>query len=86
MTGLQDAVQEYLKAPPANTLPPPSFALSLSVCLEEGMHQMSGIITGMSDQALSDQGSQGSKDSWKNAWGKVSGLKPGLTYSALEGW
>ena len=30
MTGLQDAVQEYLKAPPVNTLPQPPFASSLS--------------------------------------------------------
>ena len=71
MTGLQDAVQEYLKAPPANTLPQPLFASSSSVCLEEGMRQMSGIVTGMSDWALSDQGSQGSRDSRKNMWGKA---------------
>ena len=63
MTSLQDVVQEYLKAPPANTLPQPAFptagalASSLSVQLEEGMHQMSDVITEMSDKALSDQGS-----------------------------
>ena len=41
MTGLQDAVQEYLKAPPASTFPRPEFPTagpsqsSLSVRLEE---------------------------------------------------
>ena len=60
MTGLQDAVQEYLKAPPANTLPHPQFALSLSVHLEEGLHRML-------DTALLDQGYQEPK---KNAWTK----------------
>ena len=43
MTSLQDAVQEYLKAPPVSTLPQPAFqtggplALSSSIWLEEGM-------------------------------------------------
>ena len=37
MTGLQDVVQEWKNAPPASTLPQPSFALSLSVRLEEGV-------------------------------------------------
>ena len=65
MTSLQDAVQEYLKAPPASTLPQPSFASSSSIQLEEGLHQMLDAVTGMSDQALLDQGSQGSR---KNVW------------------
>ena len=60
-------VQEYLKAPPANMLPQLSFTSTLSVCLEEGMCQMSGVITEMSDRALLDQGSQGPKESaWKS--------------------
>ena len=71
MTSLQDVVQEYLKAPLASTLPQPAFqmagplASSLSIWLEEGLRQMLDIITGMLDQASSDQGSQGSR---KNAW------------------
>ena len=78
MTGLQDAVQEYLKAPPANTLPQPAFQMagpstSNSSVQLEGMHQMSGIIKEMSDKALLDQDSQESK---KNAW---KSLKPGGT-------
>ena len=73
MTSLQDAVQEYLKTPLASTLPQPLFATSSSVQLEEGMCQMLGVIVGMSDQALLDQGSQESK---KNAWRS---LKPGGT-------
>ena len=79
MTGLQDVVREYLKAPPASTLPQPAFPMvgpstsSLSIWLEEGLHQMLDIITGMLDQALLDQGSQDSK---KNAW---KSLKPGGT-------
>ena len=68
MTSLQDAVQEYLKAPLANMLPQPSFTSSLSVHLEEGMHQMSEVVSEMLNQALSDQDSQGSR---KNAWGKA---------------
>ena len=44
MTGLQDAVQEWKNAPPASTLPQPSFASSSSVCLEEGMRQMSEVV------------------------------------------
>ena len=71
MTGLQDAVREYKNAPPASTLPAPQFASTSSVRLEEGMHQTSEVVTGMSDQALSVQGSQDSqKTTWKN-------LKPG---------
>ena len=46
MTGLQDAVQEYLKAPPASTLPQSSFASTSSIQLEEGLHRMSDIIAG----------------------------------------
>ena len=81
MTGLQDVVQEYLKAPPANTLPPPLFASSSSVHLEEGMRQMSEVVTGMSEMALSDQGSQGSlvKNTWK-------GLKKGETTTSNSPW
>ena len=65
MTSLQDVVWGCLKAPPASTLPQPSFTSSSSVHLEEGMHQMSEVITEMLNQALSDQGSQGSR---KNIW------------------
>ena len=78
MTGLQDAVQEYLKAPPVSMLPHPSFASSLSVHLEEGMHQMLEVVTEMLNQALSDQGSQDSK---KNAW---KSLKLGGTVTSRQ--
>ena len=81
MTGLQTAVQEYLKAPPANTLPPLSFASSSSVHLEEGMHQMSEVVMGMSETALSDQGSQ--EDVVKNTW---RGLKKGETATSNHPW
>ena len=81
MTGLQDAVQEYLKAPLANTLPPPSFTLSLSVRLEEGMRQMSEVVTGMSETALSDQGSQ--ENPVRNTW---KGLKRGETATSNYPW
>ena len=80
MTGLQDAVQEYLKAPPASMLPQPSFTSTSSVCLEEGLRQMSDVIMGMSDQALSDQGSQGSK---KNTW---KSLTPGGITTPKKRW
>ena len=76
MTGLQGAVQEYLKAPPANTLPPPSFASSSSVRLEEGMRQMSEMVVGMSDQ-----GSQ--EEVVKNTW---RGLKKGETATSNFPW
>ena len=72
MTGIQDAVQEYLKAPLASTLPQLAFlmaglsASNSSTQLEEGLHQMSNVITGMSDQ-----GSQGSRGSRRNTWKKV---------------
>ena len=36
--------------------------------LEEGLRQMSDIITGMLDQALLDQGSQGSRKSSQTVW------------------
>ena len=72
MTGLQEAVQEWKNAPPANTLPPPSFASSSSIRLEEGMCQMLEVVQGMSEMALSDQGSQGSN---KSVW-KMSGPLP----------
>ena len=87
MTGLQDAVQEYLKAPPANTLPRLEFLTagpsqpSSSVQLQEGMHQMSEVITGMSETALLDQGSQGSvvRNTWR-------GLKQGETTTTNYPW
>ena len=87
MTGLQDAVQEYLKAPPASTLPRPEFLTagpsqsSLSVWLEEGLHQMSEVITAMSESVLSDQGSQERpvKNAWKN-------LKEGETATSSYPW
>ena len=66
MTSLQDTVQEYLKAPLANTLPQPSFASSSTIHLEEGMHQMSEVVVGMSETVLSDQGSQ--EGSVRNTW------------------
>ena len=87
MTGLQDVVQEYLKAPLASTLPRPVFLMagpsisSSSVQLEEGMRQMSEVITGMSETALSDQGSQESpvKNTWK-------ALKKGKTTTSNYPW
>ena len=66
MTGLQDAVQEWKSAPPASTLPQPSFATSSSVRLEEGLHQMSEVVAKMSETALSDQGSQ--ENPVRNTW------------------
>ena len=66
MTGLQDAVQVWKNAPPVNTLPQPSFATSLSARLEEGLHQMSEVVTAMSEMVLSDQGSQG--EVVRNTW------------------
>ena len=75
-TGLQDAVQEWKNAPPASTLPQPSFASSSSVRLEEGMRQMSEVITGMSDQ-----GSQ--EGPVKNTW---KGLKQGETATTNYPW
>ena len=62
---MTDVVQEYLKAPLVSMLPQPSFASSSSVHLEEGTCQMSEVVTEMSNQALLDQGFQGSR---KNAW------------------
>ena len=94
MTGLQDAVQEYLKAPPVNTLPHPEFPmagpsqLNLSAQLEEGMCQMSDVIAGMSDQALSDQGSQESpaKNAWKSLKkGETATLSGPLPYTDRSG-
>ena len=81
MTGLQNAVQEYLKAPPANTLPLPLFALSSSVHLEEGMRQMSEVVTGMLEAGLLDQGSQEgvARNTWK-------GLKKGKTATSNFPW
>ena len=81
MTGLQDAVQEYLKAPPANTLPQPSFALSSSVHLEEGMRQMLEVVVEMSEKALSVQESQEGpvRNTWKD-------LKRGGTATTNHPW
>ena len=81
MTGLQDAVQEWKNAPPASTLPQPSFASSLSIRLEEGMCQMSEVVTAMLNTALSDQGSQEGvvRNSWK-------GLKRGETATTNYPW
>ena len=81
MTGLQDAVQAWKNAPPASTLPHPSFALSLSVRLEEGMHQMSEVVTAMSETSFVDQGSQGGvvRNTWK-------GLKQGETVTTNYPW
>ena len=81
MTGLQDAVQEWKNAPPANTLPPPSFASSSSVRLEEGMHQMLEVVLKMSEMVLSDQGSQ--EEVVKNTW---RGLKQGETATTNYPW
>ena len=86
MTGLQEVVQEYLKAPPANTLPQPAFLtagplMNSSVWLEEGMRQMSKVITGMLETALSDQGSQ--EDPVRNAW---KSLREGGTATSNHPW
>ena len=81
MTGLQDVVQEYLKAPPANTLPPPPFVSTSSIHLEEGMRQMSEVVTGMLDQALSAQEPQ--EDPVRNTW---KGLKKGETAISDAPW
>ena len=78
MTGLQDAVQEYLKAPLANILPQPAFptagpSTSTSfVRLRKDSHLTS-------ERDLSDQGSQGSR---KNIW-KVA---PAETITPKKRW
>ena len=74
MTGLQDAIQEWKNAPPANTLPQPLFTSSLSVRLEEGMRQMS-------EKALSVQESQ--EGPVRNAW---KDLKRGWTATTNHPW
>ena len=81
MTGLQDAVQEWKNAPPASTLPQPSFTLSSSTRLEEGMHQMSEVVSRMSETALLDQGSQ--EGVVRNTW---RGLKQGETTTTNYPW
>ena len=81
MTGLQDAVQEWKNAPPVSTLPQPSFASSSSVCLEEGMRQMSEVVERMSETGLSDQGSQ--EPVVRNTW---KGLKAGETATTNFPW
>ena len=86
MTSLQDAVQEYLKAPPASTLPRPEFPMagpssSSSVRLEEGMRQMSEVVTAMSEMSFMDQGSQ--RNPVRNAW---KDLKQGGTTTTNYPW
>ena len=81
MTGLQDVVQEWKNAPPASTLPQPSFALSSSIRLEEGMRQMSEVVAKMSETGLSDQGSQ--EGVVRNTW---RGLKQGETATTNYPW
>ena len=87
MTGLQDAVQEYLKAPPASTLPRPEFPTagpstsSLFVRLEEGMCQMSKVVMAMSETSFKDQGSQ--EGPVRNAW---KDLKRGRTATTNHPW
>ena len=84
MTGLQGAVQEYLKAPPANTLPQPLFTSSSSVRLEEGMRQMSGVVAEMSEKALLVQESQESQEGpVRNTW---KDLKKGGTTTTNYPW
>ena len=60
---------------------PPSFASSSSVHLEEGMRQMSEVISGMSEMALSDQGSH--ENPVKNTW---KGLKKGEIATSNYPW
>ena len=84
MKGLQEAVKEYLKAPPANTLPCLEFLMagpSSSTQLETGLCQMSKVITVMSEMALLDQGSQ--EEVVKNTW---KGLKRGETATSNSPW
>ena len=81
MTSLQDAVQEWKNAPPASTLPQPSFASSSSIRLEEGMHQMSEVVTAMSETSFVDQGSQ--EGVVRNTW---RGLKQGETATTNHPW
>ena len=81
MTSLQDAVQEWKNAPPASTLPQPLFASSSSVCLEEGMHQMSEVVMAMSEMSFADQGSQ--EGPVKNTW---KGLKQGEIATTNYPW
>ena len=81
MTSLQDVIQEWKNAPPASTLPQLSFALSLSVHLEEGMRQMSEVVTAMLEMSFVDQGSQEGpvKNTWKD-------LKQGGTATTNYPW
>ena len=81
MTGLQDVVQEWKNAPPANTLPQPLFASNSSIRLEEGMRQMSEVVAKMSETGLSDQGSQ--EGVVRNTW---RGLKQGETATTNYPW
>ena len=76
--GLEEAVWEYLQALPVSTLPHPEFPMdgllpsSSSIQIEEGLCQMSDIVTVMLEQALLDQGSQGfRKSAWKTTPGKI---------------
>ena len=85
--GLQEAVKEYLQAPPASTLPHSEFPtagpsqLSLSTHFEMGLHQMSEVVMVMSEMALSVQGSRESpvKNMWKD-------LKKGGTTTTNYPW
>ena len=87
MKGLQAAVKEYLEAPPASTLPHLEFPTagpsqsSSSIQLEMGLHQMSEVITAMSEMALSDQGHQ--EGPVRNTW---KGLKKGKTATSNYPW
>ena len=87
MTSLQDAVQEYLKAPLASTLPRLEFPTagpsqsSSSARLEEGMCQMSEVVMVMSETSFADQGSQ--EDPVRNAW---KDLKRGRTTTTNYPW
>ena len=81
MTGLQDAVQEWKNAPPVSTLPQPSFASSSSVRLEEGMCQMSEVVTVMSETSFVDQGSQETV-----VWNTWKDLKAGETATTNYPW
>ena len=81
MTGLQDTIQEWKNAPPANTLPQPSFTSSSSVRLEEGMCQMSEVVMAMLETSFADQGSQ--ETVVRNTW---EGLKQGETATTNFPW
>ena len=75
-------IRDYLQALPVSTLPQLVFQMggplpsTSSVRLEEGLRQMLDIVMAMLDQALSDQGSQGSRmNVWKSTPVKTITLK-----------